>query len=391
MKALTKILFIFCFFAAGLYAEAVLKGDFLTVDHKNQLWILKGNVSLLAQKYRLEAMEMTYYRSLKKLTAQGMVRVFLLEENRAIESEFFEKNGSLKVFKGNPLRVVEKNGEKQTFAQTLEVREEPQGKILTFMGNVRVIEKDSLITAGKLVYDDREKKALLQDSARIEKPSDQLVLQSASLTYHEKTKTSVFETPVKIQRKEAEIEGEKGQYQEKEDLIELTGGVSYHEKKKKRVIRGQKLFSAKEKDQKIFVFQEEVEVQDGDFQGFCQQLDYLEEQEVITLKGQARLADPKKDLEIESGVIAIDQKKDQIYFLGTVSIRQKDKMISGGMGVYDRKTSSIIVQGNPSYRKGQDTARAERIVLNTDTNEVRMMGNFQGSFKPEEKERDSGE
>ena len=59
--------------------------------------------------------------------------------------------------------------------------------------------------------------------------------------------------------------------------------------------------------------------------------------------------------------------------------------------MYDRKTSSIIVQGNPSYRKGQDTARAERIVLNTDTNEVRMMGNFQGSFKPEEKERDSGE
>ena len=119
----------------------------------------------------------------------------------------------------------------------------------------------------------------------------------------------------------------------------------------------------KEKDQKIFVFQEEVEVQDGDFQGFCQQLDYLEEQEVITLKGQARLADPKKDLEIESGVIAIDQKKDQIYFLGTVSIRQKDKMISGGMGVYDRKTSSLL-QGN-LLTQGQDTARAKRCVNDT--------------------------
>ena len=108
------------------------------------------------------------------------------------------------------------------------------------------------------------------------------------------------------------------------------------------------------------------------------ELDYLEKKEIMTLKGDAKLKDVKKELEIESNAISFDQKRP--FTFRTSGYCAKDKTIAGNMGVYDKKTSSIVVQGSPYYRKGLDSARAERFILNTDTNEVQMIDNFQGSF-----------
>ncbi len=382
MKGLIKFLFLFLFFFSTLWGEAFLQGDFLTVKNSESLWELIGNVSLQNQKYHLKSQKMHYYRKLKKIIAQGEVRVSLLEENKNIEGFFFEKEGKTQIFRGEPVRVTENNGEKQTLANTLKVQEKNKEKIFIFLGQVKVIEKESIISAEKLTYHDQEKKAFLEDNAKIEKPLQEIVLESQKLVYDEKNKKAFFETPVKIQKKDALITGNKGEYNEKDDLITLTGQVLYHEKNKNRLIKANKLDTIKEKEEKVFVFKDQIEITDGDFLGSCHELDYLEKKEIMTLKGDAKLKDVKKELEIESNAISFDQKKDQIYFLGRVVIVQKDKTIAGNMGVYDKKTSSIVVQGSPYYRKGLDSARAERIILNTDTNEVQMIGNFQGSFGP---------
>lgn len=380
MKGLIKFLFLCFFFFSTLWGEAFLQGDFLTVKNSESLWELTGNVSLQNQKYHLQAQKMHYYRKLKKIVAQGEVRVSLLEENKNIEGFFFEKQGKTQIFRGEPVRVTENNGEKQTLANSLKVQEKNKEKIFTFLGQVKVIEKESVISAEKLIYHDKAKKAFLEDSAKIEKPLQEIVLESQKLVYDEKNKKAFFETPVKIQKKDALITGNKGEYNEKEDLITLTGQVLYHEKKKSRLIKANTLNTIKEKEEKVFIFKDQIEIADGDFLGSCHELDYFEKKEVMTLKGDAKLKDVKKELEIESNAISFDQKKDQIYFLGRVVIVQKDKTIAGNMGVYDKKTASIVVQGSPYYRKGLDSARAERIILNTDTNEVQMIGNFQGSF-----------
>jgi lipopolysaccharide export system protein LptA len=88
----------------------------------------------------------------------------------------------------------------------------------------------------------------------------------------------------------------------------------------------------------------------------------------------------------------VDKKKDLVYFVGDMDLKQKAKMISGHFGVYDKKNQSILVKGAPKYREGRDFATAEKMILNTDNNEISMIGNFKGSFrsqKDKNKEQDT--
>ncbi|HCL56243.1 MAG TPA: hypothetical protein DHW82_04445 [Spirochaetia bacterium] len=380
MKVLTKILFFFLI-AVALYSDAVMKGQFLNVDYLNQVWTLKGGVSLTTTKYMLQTQQMIYFKKEKRFFANGGIFIELLEENRKIWGESLEKRNEVQFFQGNPLRLVDKNGEREIKAQTLEVRgKEKNGKLMTFNQNVNILEKNSIIFADQVIYNEKTGDIQLIGNSSIQKPEDKIKITGSNIDYNEKTKISIFKnTPVAIERKKSLIKGDKGQYDEQDDLISLEGNVFFQEEK--REIQAQKMHSEKNEDEKIFYFSEQITLKEGDFHGSCDAVEYFEKQDIVNLKGNVDLKDDKKDLYIESSVVSFDKKADMTYFLGEVYIKQKDKIITGSLGNYDKQKSIIIVKGNPSYRKGKDFAKAEKIILNTETNEVEMIGGFKGQFQ----------
>lgn len=378
MKALTKV-FILFLLSGFLYADAFMKGDFADIDYLNQIWALRQNVSLRTQKYQMTSDEMTFYRKDKRFFAKGNVYLFFNKENRKVWAASLNKDSVQKMLQGTPLKVIDKNDEREITALNLILRDDTKEKILVFENNVKLKENKLQIQSSRLVYNEDTGEIQLEKESILEKPEEKLKIQSKDIQYNEKLKKAVFSNPVHITKKESEITAEKGYYEEKDDLIFLEDGVIYREKK--REVKAHRMTTRIEKDEKIMSFEDIIQIQEDNFIGKCLVLEYMDKKEYVNLKGNAALRDEKKNLGIKSSLISVDKKKDMIYFIGAVYVTQKNKVITGNIGVYNKKNGILEVKGNAIYKRGKDLARAEKVYLNTDTNEVRMYGNLKGIFK----------
>jgi LPS export ABC transporter protein LptC len=370
--------FLLIFLPAALFTDAILKCDNLDVDYQNSVWVLNQNVSLQTTSYTLKSDHMTYFRKEKRFMARGNLSIFFPEEKRKINGEILQKNDQGKVVEGKPLKVLDKDGKRTITASRLLIDEKGDVKIFTFLESVRIQEENSIISGEKVVYNEKTGEIDLPGQATIQKPKDNILIESKNIDYNEKEKIAVFQNPVTIQRKNARIQGNQGKYNEEDDLIELKGDVSYEEGERR--IQSREMYSRKQGDEKVFYFEKDIQIKEKKFEGTCDRIEYFEDQEVTSLKGDAVLKDTEKDLQISSTVMTINEKEDKIYFLGRIAIRQKDKFISGNLGMYDRETEVIEIRGNPVYRKGRDVSTAEIITLDTRKNEVTMKGNIQGTF-----------
>lgn len=382
MKDWNKILligFLLCL-SVTLRSQVQLKADNVDIDYKNQIWTLRNKVFMNARKHTLQADEMYYYRKEKRFFATGSLFIHFYGENRKVWGDFLEQKDNVKTVRGNPLKVVDKEGKREITASNLTMTEGKK-KSMTFFGSVKIKEDDSVISSDKIVYYEDQGKIDLPGMSLISKPQENLEIRSRDVVYNEKTKESVFVNPVDIKRKDGTIKADGGSYAEKEDSLNLKGHIEY--KEAKRSINSDTLVSRKVGGEKVLTFEDNISLTEDDLSGTCERVDYFEKQEIINLEGNAQLKDEKKELGIRSTIITVDKKKDLVYLLGRLLVKQKDKVISGDKGIYNKETQEIAIQGNALYKKGRDVSRAEIIILNTNTNEVKMIGVQFGKFRSE--------
>lgn len=373
--------FILIFFILPLYSDAILKSDFIEVDYKNDIWYMKKNVFVNTSSYILKANQMTFYRKTKQILALGAVKITFKKDQKEIEALRFEKKGSKKFFSGKPLKVTDPKNKRKIYSKRLQMSGKAKSQNFLFEDDVKVEEEDKIIKAPKLNYYEKKEILQLKGKSVIEKIGDKTTITSKDIDYNDKKSIAYFKNPVNIEKKDSTITGKKGTYQDKEGLLKLEH-VFFKSGNKK--VRSEEMDTITRKKKKVYVFKKNVRFEKGDFKGTTKILEYIEDQKVTILKEDAKLRDSKKDLDIESSLMRIDDKKAKIYFLGHVYIKQKDKILRGSMGVYDQKSEILVVRGNPYYKKGSDVTYAQVIALNTKTNEVKMKGNITGSFKQEQ-------
>ena len=131
MKALIKI-FIFLFLVFNLHSAANLKAKYLEVDYKNNIWILRNDVTLNTSKYILKADEFTYFRNDKKFLANKNIYIFFYKEKRKIYGESLSKDQNRKIIQGTPqkpLKVIDKEGKRIITAKILDIKEDKDKNI----------------------------------------------------------------------------------------------------------------------------------------------------------------------------------------------------------------------------------------------------------------------
>ena len=120
----------------------------------------------------------------------------------------------------------------------------------------------------------------------------------------------------------------------------------------------------------------------------CENLTYNRETEVVIVEGYSEMEDRKNELIAKSGFI--EEKSEEEYTILQIGVRILK--ISDGETMscrseyagYDRKNNILELTGMPRvYWKG-DTYEAARIIVNLDTDEIKLEGNVSGSIKSDE-------
>ncbi len=119
----------------------------------------------------------------------------------------------------------------------------------------------------------------------------------------------------------------------------------------------------------------------------CENLRYNRVTEVIIVEGYSELEDRKNELIAKSGFI--EEKSDDQYTVLQIGVRilkvSDEEIMScrSEYAGYDRKNNTLELTGLPRvYWKG-DNYEASRIIINLDTDEIKLEGNVSGSITSE--------
>lgn len=115
-------------------------------------------------------------------------------------------------------------------------------------------------------------------------------------------------------------------------------------------------------------------------------LSYDRTLEVASFRGSAKLVDSKNDVESEAGIITYNQKTETAFFQTDVRLKRKDIDCKSAFALYRRALSTLELTGTPSVLRGSDEFKADRILVNLDTEHITLDGTVSGSLKDVKKD-----
>jgi len=119
-------------------------------------------------------------------------------------------------------------------------------------------------------------------------------------------------------------------------------------------------------------------------QGFsfsAAELSYDRETEVASFRGNAKLTDSKNDVEASASIISYNQKTETAFFQVGVTLKRKEISCNAGFALYRRKLSLLDLSGSPKVDRSGDEFRADRIMVNLETENIVLDGTVSGSLK----------
>lgn len=111
------------------------------------------------------------------------------------------------------------------------------------------------------------------------------------------------------------------------------------------------------------------------------ELSYDRETEVASFRGNAKLTDSKNDVEASASIISYNQKTETAFFQVGVVLKRKEISCVAGFALYRRKLSLLDLSGSPKVNRSGDEFRADRIMVNLDSENIVLDGTVSGSLK----------
>lgn len=135
-----------------------------------------------------------------------------------------------------------------------------------------------------------------------------------------------------------------------------------------------------------------VETKDSErgLQLSSQQLFYDREKDILRVEGYNEMVDFTNELIAKSGYLEYRGEEDTTVFqIGVRILKATDdtKMVSRSeFARYNREESELTLSGMPVVRWKDDTYRATRIIINLESDEIRMEGDVEGQITPDDTE-----
>ncbi|GMO51577.1 MAG: LptA/OstA family protein [Treponemataceae bacterium] len=118
---------------------------------------------------------------------------------------------------------------------------------------------------------------------------------------------------------------------------------------------------------------------EDDMEFSCDILRYDREQELVTLQNNALITDNPNGVTAKAQMIQYNQRTGIALMQITVELRQKDSVCTAAFAIYRKNEQILEMSGDPKIEKGSDVFRAREVVLNLDTEEIRLDGRVRGS------------
>ncbi|MFP4489912.1 MAG: LPS export ABC transporter periplasmic protein LptC [Spirochaetaceae bacterium] len=121
-----------------------------------------------------------------------------------------------------------------------------------------------------------------------------------------------------------------------------------------------------------------------------QQLFYDREKDILRVEGYSEMVDFTNELVAKSGYLEYrGEENTTVFQIGVRILKATDdtKMVSRSeFARYNREESELTLSGMPVVLWKDDTYRATRIIINMESDEIRLEGDVEGEITPEETE-----
>lgn len=173
----------------------------------------------------------------------------------------------------------------------------------------------------------------------------------------------------------------------KEKTVLLGSVLVQSEKKKIQADRVEILG----KDFQYFICEGNVVVQDleKDFTLSSDLFHYDNDKRIIRINGPSVMEDRENELIIKCGFLENRENEELIILQQGVRILKEDLACRSEFAVYRRDTNMLELSGLPVVYRKDDVFRAARITVDLDTDEIRMVGEVQGSLLSRDPEESS--
>ena len=117
----------------------------------------------------------------------------------------------------------------------------------------------------------------------------------------------------------------------------------------------------------------------------CGSLKYDRETKIAELFDSVSLTDVKNNVTATAQMIEYNQTSDVAVMQMEIELKQKDNVCKGAYAVYRKKDQMLELSGNAQIKQGDDSFRAQEIILNLDSQEITLDGRVKGSIVDERK------
>lgn len=118
--------------------------------------------------------------------------------------------------------------------------------------------------------------------------------------------------------------------------------------------------------------------EDG-FDFTCNKLYYDRKTKIVKLEGSVHLIDTKNNVDAKAQVIEYNQNTCVAVMQISVEIQSKDDFCTGAMGIYHKNEKILELTGSPQILRGDDKFRAQEIILDMETEEIKLDGKVRGT------------
>ncbi|WP_294428754.1 LptA/OstA family protein [uncultured Treponema sp.] len=118
----------------------------------------------------------------------------------------------------------------------------------------------------------------------------------------------------------------------------------------------------------------------------CGKLRYDRQTKLARLEDSVHMIDLENDVTIDSQIIEYNQNKEIATMQIGVTLKQKNNTCTAAFAIYRKAAQMLEMSGNPKIVQGDDTFRAQEIVLNLESQEITLSGRVSGTVTDSKKE-----
>lgn len=118
----------------------------------------------------------------------------------------------------------------------------------------------------------------------------------------------------------------------------------------------------------------------------CGRLRYDRDTKLARLEDSVHMLDVENEVSIDAQIIEYNQDKEIATMQIGVTIKQKDNTCTSAYAIYRKGVQMLEMSGNPKIVQGEDTFRAQEIILNLDSQEITLSGRVSGTVTDSKKE-----